>query len=354
MAIETDVIVVGHGLAGAHAAHQLLLEGCKVVVFSDEKYRASSVAAGLWHPLRIRSVEWSWLADEVFPFAHQTYSQMEDAWNASFFHPKTMVHDIPDLNFQGVWKRQMEKLGRGLEFRAGNEYRPSETGMGEIQEAGWLDTPMFLHASKKALGEKLLETTFQYDHLQLVDDGVEYNDWKAKVVLFCEGNRLALNPWFPHLPMNPAKGEVMKVKIEGISEKEIYHAGFFLIPLGDQTFRFGSNFRWDRLDWNPSDEDASKLIEKLEKTIGRKVEVLEHLSGVRPANHSRRPFAGFHPEYNQLAILNAFGSKGVILSPFFAHQWVQHWKNGKEMNEEVNPKTIKMPKIKENKTTFVP
>jgi hypothetical protein len=55
-----------------------------------------------------------------------------------------------------------------------------------------------------------------------------------------------------------------------------------------------------------------------------------------------------------LAILNAFGSKGVILAPFFAHQWVKHWKYGKEMNEEVNPKTCKIPKIKENKTTFVP
>ena len=354
MAIETDVIIVGHGLAGAHAAYQLQQAGKSVVVISDEQYKASSVAAGLWHPLRIRSVEWSWLAEEVFPFAHQTYSAMEKVWGAHFFHPKTMVHDIPDLNFQGVWKRQMEKLGSGLGFREENSYRPSDTGMGEIQEAGWLDIPTFLQCSKKALGGNFIEATFDYHRLILKEDGVEYPGIKAQIVLFCEGNRIALNPWFSVLPMNPAKGEVMKVKIEGISEKEIYHAGFFLIPLGDQTFRFGSNFRWDRLDWNPSEEDASTLIEKLEKTIGRKVEVLEHLSGVRPANHSRRPFAGFHPEYNQLAILNAFGSKGVILAPFFAHQWVQHWKNGKEMNEEVNPKTCKIPKIKENKTTFVP
>jgi len=354
MAIEADVIVVGHGLAGAHAAHQLKVSGKKVCVISDEKYKASAVAAGLWHPLRIRSVEWSWLADEVFPFAHHVYTQLEREWKVSFFHPKTMLHDIPDLNFQGVWKKQMQKLGSGLGFKDENTYRKSNTGMGAVEEAGWLDVSTFLAASKEILGDDFLNATFDHGSLKILQDGVEYQGVQAKLVLFCEGNRIALNPWFSYLPMNPAKGEVLKVRIVGIPEKEIYHAGFFLIPLGDQTFRFGSNFRWDRLDWNPSEEDASKLIEKLETTIGRKVEVLEHRSGVRPANHSRRPFAGFHPEYSQLAILNAFGSKGVILAPFFAHQWVQHWMNGKEMNEEVNPKTIKMPKIKENKTTFVP
>jgi glycine/D-amino acid oxidase-like deaminating enzyme len=354
MAIDADVLIVGHGLAGAHAAHLLRNAGKFVVVFSDEKYKASSVAAGLWHPLRIRSMEFSWLAEEVFPFAHECYTRLEQEWETKFFHPKTMLHDIPDLNFQGVWKRQMEKLGNGLGFQKENHFRPSETGMGQILEAGWLDIPSFLASSKKNLGNDFIEKEFHHSQLVLKVDGVEYHGVNASIVLFCEGNRIALNPWFSYLPMNSAKGEVLTVKIQGLPEKEIYHAGFFLIPLGDQLFRFGSNFRWDRLDWEPSETDARALVEKLEKTIQKKVTVVEHRSGVRPANHSRRPFAGFHPEHSQLAILNAFGSKGVVLAPFLAQQWVNHWLHGTEMNPEVNPKTIKLPKIKEIKTTFVP
>jgi glycine/D-amino acid oxidase-like deaminating enzyme len=53
-------------------------------------------------------------------------------------------------------------------------------------------------------------------------------------------------------------------------------------------------------------------------------EIVAHKAAVRPATLERRPFVGFHPLQNNVAILNGMGTKGSSLAPFFAHQLAQH------------------------------
>jgi glycine/D-amino acid oxidase-like deaminating enzyme len=48
--------------------------------------------------------------------------------------------------------------------------------------------------------------------------------------------------------------------------------------------------------------------------------ILDHFAAVRPATLERRPFAGFHPKYPQVGILNGLGTKGCSLAPWFASE----------------------------------
>jgi len=52
--------------------------------------------------------------------------------------------------------------------------------------------------------------------------------------------------------------------------------------------------------------------------------IIDHRAAVRPATLERRPFVGFHPQYNSVGIFNGMGTKGCSLAPFFANQLVQH------------------------------
>ena len=52
--------------------------------------------------------------------------------------------------------------------------------------------------------------------------------------------------------------------------------------------------------------------------------VVDQLASIRPATVERRPFVGMHPHDPSIGILNGMGTKGCSLSPYFAHQLVNH------------------------------
>jgi glycine/D-amino acid oxidase-like deaminating enzyme len=64
--------------------------------------------------------------------------------------------------------------------------------------------------------------------------------------------------------------------------------------------------------------------------------ILFHKAAIRPATIERRPFVGFHPQFQNLGILNGMGTKGTSLAPFFANQLAQHLVHGFPLMNEVN------------------
>ncbi|MCY7359141.1 MAG: FAD-dependent oxidoreductase, partial [Rudanella sp.] len=48
------------------------------------------------------------------------------------------------------------------------------------------------------------------------------------------------------------------------------------------------------------------------------------------------PFIGIHPQHPSVGIFGGFGSKGVSLSPYLAHQFARHLLEGKDLDNEVN------------------
>jgi glycine/D-amino acid oxidase-like deaminating enzyme len=57
---------------------------------------------------------------------------------------------------------------------------------------------------------------------------------------------------------------------------------------------------------------------------------------VRPATLERRPFAGFHPLFPVIGLLNGMGTKGCSLAPYFAHQLADHMIDQKPLLPEAD------------------
>ena len=61
-----DYLIIGQGIAGTTLAHQLLIEGHKVIVVDNNPDTSSSkIASGLWNPIVLKRMKKVWMADEM-------------------------------------------------------------------------------------------------------------------------------------------------------------------------------------------------------------------------------------------------------------------------------------------------
>jgi len=146
------------------------------------------------------------------------------------------------------------------------------------------------------------------------------------------------NPNFNYIPFKPAKGDVLTITCNELNIDFILNKGFFIMPLGNNTFKVGATYNWQDLTDVPNPAGKEELINKLKKLIPYEFEVIKHEAGVRPSVIDRRPVLGTHPTYPQLKIFNGLGTKAVMLAPFFAKQFCDYLIEGKDLNEEVDVK----------------
>ena len=67
-----------------------------------------------------------------------------------------------------------------------------------------------------------------------------------------------------------------------------------------------------------------KMIQALDNCLKVPYTIVDHITGIRPANTERRPFVGTHPNYPSLAICNGMGTKGCSLAPYFSKQLIDY------------------------------
>jgi len=183
---------------------------------------------------------------------------------------------------------------------------------------------------------------FEYEALQIVDNQqVAYKGVRARGVIFCEGARAqAHNPYFGRLPFWCTKGEVLLVHLPEyeLGERIMKHKGVLLAPMQQAgLFWLGSTYERDAADLQPTEQARAYLLEQLQAgwRLGR-VEVLEHLSAVRPTVRDRRPYLGCHPVHRNIFIFNGLGAKGTYLAPYFAPSIAAFVLRGEPLPKEVN------------------
>jgi glycine/D-amino acid oxidase-like deaminating enzyme len=165
---------------------------------------------------------------------------------------------------------------------------------------------------------------------------VEYKGHWAQRIIFCEGQYTQQNPYWNHLPFNPAKGEILTIRAENLPTDAIVSKGIFVLPLGNHTYKIGSTYYWDDKEEQPTERGRSELTQKLEEVITVPYEVIDHKAALRPTVTDRRPLIGLHPQYPSIGIFNGLGTRGVLLAPYFARHFMQHLLDGEELNSEVN------------------
>ena len=344
---QVDYIIVGQGLAGSILALTLIDRGLSVIVIDDGNLvTASKVAAGLYNPIVFKRLVKSWLADDLLPYMDSFYPNMERLFSERFYFPKRILKPFAEEQEKVLWLKKIdEPVGKYLNEKIyyndldGIVYNP--LGICEVMHAGNLDTISFLNSTRKYFREKgiISEEKFDHDQLQINEDSVSYKGITAKKIIFCEGHKATENPFFGWLPFKLTKGETIIVRLakgHKIPDDIVLNKGVFILPLGNDTYKVGATYEWNDLTENISEKGRMELTEKLEKVLKVPFEIIGQEAGIRPTVNDRRPLIGLHLEMKVLGVFNGMGTKGVMLAPFFAGQFVDHLEKSTPLDKEVD------------------
>jgi glycine oxidase len=335
-----DYIIVGQGIAGSILSLELLKKSKKILIINDEKYSASSrVAAGIWNPIVFKRLTKSWLADDVIPVLENFYEETELLLNKKFIKYIPIAKVFSEEQEKKLW---LNKANNELKFYLNDTIHelshPLNLNYSTVKKTGNLDTKLFLSELSNYFKNHncLLNEKFNFNDLALNSNKISYKEYSAEKIIFCEGYKIINNPFFNWIPMKPAKGDVITIHCESLNINMIINKGVFVLPLGKNLFKIGATYNWKDLHDEPDENAKYELIEKFKKIIPFEFEILNHESGVRPAVIDRRPVIGFHPENKNLSVFNGFGTKAVMLSPFFAKQFCKVLISNQAIHPEIN------------------
>ena len=344
-AMTYDFIIIGQGIAGTTLAINLLKENKKILIIDKEtNSNASKVAAGLINPVTGQKVVKTWLANETFAELHDFYPYAENLLASTFFYPQPIYKPyLSTQELNHVFSRSTPgDLGDFVSLESNNQiYKPfikNNLGGFTITNGGYLDTNEYLNAAAVYFKEKnvLVNQEIDYKGITFNTNHVKIGGYTADKIIFCEGLGALQNPYFNYLPFRPNKGEVLTFKSESLEVKEIISKNGWLLPLGNQLFKIGATYEHTFDNIVPTEINKKILIEKLEEIIKVPYEIVNHQSGVRPANLNRRPFIGQHPTQLKLYIFNGLGSKGVSLAPYFSKQFIANLLYNEPLHPEVD------------------
>ena len=335
-------LIVGQGLAGTMLAFELLSKNIDFrIVSSQQKSKASLVAAGMVNPLVFKRMTKSWNVDEILPFMMTRFKELEDLLNGQFYFEKKILKPLSQQECE-LWKEREKEQGFQAYIDGIIEETPSEficknTAYGLVKNAGYLNLSSFLSASEEYFSQEglLIKEDFNSGGIQSTGNFV-LGDKEVKKIIFCEGYHLVNNILFEKVKMNPAKGEVLLIHTPDLSEEYIYNKLVFILPVGNQMFKVGSTYEWDDLSELPTEKGKLSIKERLDRLISCKYTIIEHWAGVRPTISDRRPVLGKHPAFDNIYVFNGLGTKGVMLAPRMAQLMANYLFNNEELPSEIN------------------
>ncbi len=397
---DVDYIIVGQGLAGTCLAWELRALGASYVVIDREAAVTSSrIAAGLVTPVTGQRLVKTWRFDELRPAAWEFYRRVERELGCQLLRDAVMVKVFAteqEREFFG--KRQRDPAYDGLlrEWADLPVGVLAPLGGCELLRGGQLDVSGFLSRTREMLtregaylvGEIALPEDVQFmgqgqacfvipphpsplprDQPQIennIDGGGEGTGiaWpaaqqelrtpgaahrvelprhglRARMIVFCEGIAARSNPWFSNVVFNPARGEMLTVRIPDWTEDRVIHGRVWIAPLaaardGERLYRVGATYDWNELDSGPTAEGRSSLIAALEKLLAVPYEIVDHVTAVRPILQQLNPVIGRHPRCPQMGYFNGLASKGALQAPLFAKQFASHLVNQTPIEHEVD------------------
>ncbi len=326
--MDADVIIIGHGLAGATLAWSLHWRGWRVkVIDRDETVTSSKVAAGIVTPISGKRVARGWRIDEFLPAARDFYARTESELGSAFYHPLPYVRMLQTDDERRRWR---EKKGEPEFQRLLTQPQPApildhrlfhapETGL-EVRSA-WLDVRAWLAASQRFLKQRGNWITGEVPagDISLTAEAVCVGGLTARYLVLCQGWEAAKNPFFPWLKWKSAKGEILSFQAPKLTEHRIVNLGGWILPTGKRSlFRTGSTYKWDDFSNLPTAAARKTIESRLHRALKVPFTITGHEAAVRPIINESKAVLGLHPVHQRLGFFNGLGSKGVLHAPFFA------------------------------------
>jgi glycine/D-amino acid oxidase-like deaminating enzyme len=342
--VKADYLIIGQGICGTLLSYELLKAGKTVLVIDAyNSATASRVASGLINPVTGKRIVASWMIDELLPVAQNTYQSLEQHLGVDLLKSGDILEFYRTVEEKAMFYK---RLNEGCQYLAeGNDTEAAKAfdfhrGTGIIKDCLLIDLPLLLERWREVLSEQgaLIADVFDWEELDIKEKGVSYKGMEAERVILCNGVAGFDNPWFSGLPYSLNKGEALIVSIPGLSPAYIYKQGIKIIPWKDDLFWIGASYEWKYDNAAPTDAFRQKVEGHLKHWLKLPFEIQEHWASERPATVNYKPFAGFHPLYPQIGILNGMGSKGCSQAPYFARQMVTNLIHNSPINPEVDIK----------------
>ena len=340
-----DFLIVGQGLAGTLLAWFLKKRGKSFFVVDNNHYHAASnIAAGIINPITGRKYVKSWRIEEFLPFARETYRELSTFLSNPVYYDKLIYRGLYSIQDENTWeaRKSDEVAGQFIVDQPETaEYEGNIEGIlsyGVLQGGMQVQLPRIIKGFREYLNNEalILDTKFDYDQLQMEDEVISYNDLEFNEVIFAEGYQSQFNPYFNYMPFEPAKGDVLIIKIEGTPFKNILRHKVFIAPIDEEHYWVGSDYRWKFEDDSPDPAKREELIKTLDKILKVPYEIVDHIAGIRPCVKGRRPFLGRHPNYSELILFNGLGTKGASLGPYWANHLLDHVLDGNALDPDVD------------------
>lgn len=338
-----DYLVVGLGLAGVAFCETLNSSGKTFAVINDSSQQASKVAGGMYNPVILKRFTGVWNAEEQLAEMLPFYRALEEKLGVKLLEELRVMRRFASVEEQNDWFSAADKSA--LQPYLSTEIHPNKNpainapfGFGEVLGTGKIDCAKLLssytnHLEKNAT---LISETFDFTDLRCTSRGITYKGMTAKQIVFAEGYGMHRNPYFNYLPLTGTKGEYLIIKAPGLKESNAIKASIFVIPEENDHYRVGATYKWKDKSNLPTDGAKKELMEKLETLLTCDYKVVNQLAGIRPTVTDRRPLVGRHPEYDQMYVLNGFGSRGVMIGPWASRRLLDFIDNGKPLPPEMD------------------
>lgn len=327
-----DYLIIGQGLAGTALAWTLFQRGYQPLIIDRcEETTSSKIAAGLITPITGLRLVVSWRLDEFLPFAVNFYRGIEEKTDCHFLELKPMLRLFASDQEQEQYRLRSqthfpELVTVPAPLAEQTDFELSRGGF-EMHGGGKLDVPTYLNASRdwfrnqncfrEADIDPERDLKWEADSVQLPRLGVT-----ADKILFCQGIQAQHNPWFESVPFEGVKGEILTLKIPGLTEQRVVNRGVWLAHWKADLYRAGSTYDREHLDCEPTAAGRAEIINRLTEFLKRPFEVIDHRAAIRPVIRGRLPVLGLHPQNPHIGFFNGFASKGSLQTPWMANHFV--------------------------------
>lgn len=338
-----DYLIVGCGLAGISFSEIALANQKSILVVNDESQNSSKIAGGLYNPVILKRFSEVWQAKEQLELMNVFYTNLEQKIAVKVDFKKPILRKFFSIEEQNNWFAASDKPALAP-FLSTTIITKKYAGIdspfnyGEVLHTGYVDTASLLEQYKNyLLAEKLLlQETFDYDALEVLENSIRYKNVEARHIIFAEGFGMHANPFFKHLPLDGTKGELFIIKAPDLDLDVIVNTSIFILPLGSDLYKVGATYNWkDKTDL-PTEEGKQELVDRIKEIINCEFEIVSHFAGVRPTVRDRRPIVGTHPDNGSIHVLNGLGTRGVMLGPAMAKALYENIEKGIPLDKEID------------------
>ncbi len=341
MTDQREYLIIGAGLAGISMGIHLLKNKNSVTLIDSGENFSSIIAAGQINPLVFRRMTKSWRVDDFLPYAEQFYTELSIETSLPIYFPIPIRRMFSSAHEKVMWLEKQNREGFSQymnEIIAEDDQfdlAQNDFGSGRIKKSSFVHASNFLEAGKKWISEKgkILSEKFDYSTLNPLTGNYKGKTYDS--ILFCEGSENCNNPWFNKYVVEHTKGEVLTLVSLEINEKEALNRKCFLLPIGEKTFRLGATYVWNTPDRSITEIAKIDLQDKMLLLSKKEYQITDQRAGIRPTTPDRRPIIGRHPEFEKLLIFNGLGTKGYLMAPLLAKEFVDYLEGNGELDKEV-------------------